>query len=361
MKKQATASPAYRKFVHDRDVALEAILNRSLMRMSDALGSALSRVEDAAYSAAQRMQDNFFTPEGSRITSIFENKMDHAFGGIYAYTIANLERLSRNAYLLSYVGETEAIARATHATLKYQDRKNPDRLLFTDNQPLTARVEYLFVKLKQRIMNAFRLASLQELEPSEFVEKVIDAFPKKRSIPTRKTILRDPKLREADQKPKADYSSGFIDDAEWQQIVDDYLAREIPTYPFRTPENASDKYYIPSRDEEVYVWEMEQEAIQSFVDDVRSGQVQAANDQGIKDFVWIAILDDRTDECCSWRDGLTVSEIESRLKTDKRGDECDAVTPPAHFNCRCSLAPITENVQEIPPPDAKEFDEWLLS
>jgi len=82
---------------------------------------------------------------------------------------------------------------------------------------------------------------------------------------------------------------------------------------------------------------------------------------GVKDLNWIAVIDDRTDDCCLWRDGLTTMEIEDELNGNHADDDCDATTPPAHFNCRCRLAPVTDDLPDVPASNQIDFEEWLDS
>jgi len=122
---------------------------------------------------------------------------------------------------------------------------------------------------------------------------------------------------------------------------------------------------IPTTEKDTwYVWEFERDLTNEFVKSVRTGQIAAANENGITDFVWIAVIDSKTDECCQWRDGLLISEIRERLGDHRDEDEAcniegDNLTPPIHFNCRCTLAPAAENIPDKPDTGAKSFDEWL--
>lgn len=52
----------------------------------------------------------------------------------------------------------------------------------------------------------------------------------------------------------------------------------------------------------------------------------------VEAYQWSAILDDRTSEVCQYLDG----------KIFEKGDEVDRLGPPAHFNCRSILVPITK-------------------
>jgi hypothetical protein len=119
---------------------------------------------------------------------------------------------------------------------------------------------------------------------------------------------------------------------------------------------------LPEGDK-IYGWELEQQLTHDFVKSVRDGQIDAANVNGINEFIWIAIIDQRTCElCCEWRSGLTTSEIEKTLADNPELKEhCDVVVPPAHFNCRCGIAPVAIDLEttDIQTTDAKEFDDWL--
>ncbi len=188
--------------------------------------------------------------------------------------------------------------------------------------------------------------------------RVASTFPKPKVVKRPKRVL--PGLTEAAKKTPELLSVGIIDDAEWADILDDYNKTYVPK--FRGPESVLDFWpKKKSDDEEVwYAWELERDLTQEFVQNVRDGQIDAANENGIDDFVWIAVIDDVTDECCRWRDGLTTSEIQSQLKGAHRDDECRATAPPAHFNCRCTLAPMLREA-DLSPPESNlaEFDEWL--
>lgn len=54
--------------------------------------------------------------------------------------------------------------------------------------------------------------------------------------------------------------------------------------------------------------------------------------QVVEAYQWSAVLDDRTSEICQYLDG----------KIFEKGNEVDRMGPPAHFNCRSVLVPITK-------------------
>lgn len=75
-------------------------------------------------------------------------------------------------------------------------------------------------------------------------------------------------------------------------------------------------------------------------------------DPALGDFVqglqWSSILDERTSEICTYMDGKTYASD---------SDVWDTIKPPAHFNCRSVLIPITEldgwDGQESPEPNVQ--------
>lgn len=70
--------------------------------------------------------------------------------------------------------------------------------------------------------------------------------------------------------------------------------------------------------------------------------------QIVEAYQWSAILDDRTSQVCSYLDG----------KIFKVG-ELEFLKPPAHFNCRCVLVPITK-FEEYKPNPKSDFDQDKL-
>ncbi len=132
----------------------------------------------------------------------------------------------------------------------------------------------------------------------------------------------------------------------------------------RGPNDTTLFYDIGDTDPELastrYTWEVEQEITEDFVKSVRDGTIDSAKEAGIEDFMWIAVLDSHTDECCKVRDGLSSSEIEKKIADGTiDGEECDAIVAPAHFNCRCDVAPMTNDLPETEASGLPDFNEWL--
>ena len=53
-------------------------------------------------------------------------------------------------------------------------------------------------------------------------------------------------------------------------------------------------------------------------------------------------------------DGKTITEIEAMTDGEQS-------TPPFHFNCRCTMAPMLDNMPELEQSNEEEFQAWLNS
>lgn len=157
-------------------------------------------------------------------------------------------------------------------------------------------------------------------------------------------------------------------EAAWDDMLDSYKKDFVPVW--RAPEYVVDipitdpTHQVTTGEDVWYAWEFERDLTNEFVKSVREGTVEAATENGVTDFVWIAVIDSATDACCRWRDGLLVSEIEKELGGHKDEDaECaledEGLVPPIHFNCRCTLAPATDNIPDKPDIDSPSFEQWL--
>lgn len=351
--------PAYRKFVHDRNLALEAIFHRAMLRLNANLARAL---DEMAATVARGLELNASWRE------IGEAIQNGAYPRSHECTLI-LQRMRKSIYLLSVVGEAEAIARAT-GKAKYHlsklDLVNVAARQAAFGGSLLDRMELAFQRIVRRVTDAVHVGQVNSETTAEILDRVRSAFPKGRIVSQHKRLVRNLKLQEADINSKPigqglDMSTGFVDDDEWESMVEDYLdeagliARggEI----VRRTEGE-----LEGESRTVYDWEVEREATHDFVEMVRQGQVDAANENGYTDFVWIAVIDNKTDECCLWRDGLLISEIEVQLNGAHSDDECEgATTPPAHVSCRCDISPVTDAIQDFETPPIGDFEEWLTT
>jgi SPP1 gp7 family putative phage head morphogenesis protein len=201
----------------------------------------------------------------------------------------------------------------------------------------------------------------------ETLEKLKAAFPAIKTIKyPRRTLVpskkigrvkeADPRIMELDND--TDVASGFVDDETWNDLVQAYLDEYVQTG------RTEGKIRFKAGDEREFVtrreWELERDFTHDFVSQVRAGQIDVARENGYNDFVWISVLDNKTDECCVWRDGKLTSEIEKSISQGK-DDECQTSVPPAHPFCRCDIAPVTEKIDDFKLPQIGDFEEWLTA
>ena len=342
-------SPIYRKFILERDRALEKILSNSNARITDYSRAAFREIESECALLCHRHEAKTY-PQATRVlVHQLGDRVSHSFYYLGVLIHRELKNLMRRSYVLASVGEAEAIARATGSG-KYKVDISRVKDVNQD------RIQYNLNSVKYKILKAFEQGLVLEEPTAEIMDRVRKSFPKVNQYAKPLRVLKP--LKESERDSKEDAAQGFVTDEEWGDVVKDYLSTYVPQYSSRG-DYVVDVKQDSGEYEERYGWEIEAETNHAFVDQVRSGQNDTANENGYTDMVWIAILDDRTDECCAWRNGLTSSEIEAKLEDEYSDDESDAIVPPAHFNCRCALAPYTEEMGEPEKVDFSDFDEWL--
>lgn len=385
-------SKAYRKFVLERDRAAETLHTLAQQRSADvmraSLASSLTVVKHSYPALVGRNQHQAVMSVQKELDRIWIFAAGE-FGRI-------LTRMRATTYTLARASETEAVAQVLKKPVMNHVTKEHVKKATSRDASAGGTVEARMIlytdRIKRRLINAIQSAALTRinlgdgksapLDQAEFLMRVYEAMPRPRVVEVPRRILK-PKLMEAAKpwpdKGLEDASVDMIDNETWDAMLEDYMTEYVPKW--RGPESVVDVPTTATRvrlgkatDAEVwYAWELERDLTQEFVQAVRDGQIDAANQAGITDFVWVAILDDKTcgtkradagpgeGGCCAWRDGLLVSEIEVQLQDKHADDECKTSTPPAHFNCRCTLAPATDNIPERPDDGAKEFEEWLNS
>lgn len=349
--KPLTESPRYTAFIRERDKALETLLLKSQMKITDILGGALQRVMEVVSYWYGQSKGNIFALRQ------VDSQIEQPFINIEHELVRVCEDLQRKSYLLSHAGEVEAMSRAIgkpkNLMLARGHGPKPENPNGGDWAP---RIHIYLKRIQNNISDAIKISAVSDEDLHEALDRI------RRSFPSLKRIKRPPRVLKSlteksynlgTQQNKSVLSVGFIDDTDWQDMVKDYKSDYIFTN--RGPDGVLDEEEaIPQ-----YEWELEQDMTQSFVHSVRDGQVDAAEANGIDDMMWISIIDASTDECCVWRDGLTSSQISLALANEHADDECDTDVPPAHFNCRCSIAPVTDDMPDTPPPDFGSFEDWL--
>ncbi len=381
-------NPRYKSFVNERDRALQVFHNKTQRIISDAMRGAFEDILLKIQALQPKLTGDLAVLNTGRVVAELDKIIARSFDYILPVIINRVQVMRKNSYVMANAGEVEAIGRSLGkeptAAIKREDADAEIDRESSAGGNLPQRLCLYFDRLRRKILDAVQMGIILQDERTDFMNRVYGALPKqkhyKRPEKVLKKVKESARLREqiifgagAANPVSSVWSmtTGFIDGPTWETMVGDYLEEYIPTN--RGPEGIVDidaisdvtKTFagkIPPVDrEQWYMWELERDITQEFVDSVRKGQIDAANENGITEFVWISIVDSKTDECCLWRDGLTTKEIATRLRSDKSSDPCKSVTPPAHFNCRCTLAGVTDALPEKPPPDLGDFDKWLTN
>lgn len=344
----------YRRFTDSRNKYAEVILDKYRAKISDALRPAFVLMAHA-----------YLSGNNKHTQHLLSYQMQHT-----AIQVAHLfMQMRRNVYILSTTSEAEVLSRITNK--KDQVVKLP-KIHEVINRPLAAggtvqgRVLHYLKNITRKLQAVSDLAELKGEKPDAI--DVQACFPRLKGF-RRKTELH--RLSEADRTRKPNVTTDSVSDAEWDDIVGDYQDEFLATN--RGPEGISSDSDIyashlatggrtaATYSDTTYDWELENDLTHDFVQTLRDGQNDAANENGIVDMLWVAILDNKTDECCVWRDGLTSTEIQTALENEHSDDDCRAIVVPAHFNCRCSMEPSTEDLPDAPESNKGDFDDWLNS
>lgn len=372
MKARLDQIPRYKKFVSRTDKALEQILWNTQTDVSRLSSEAFERVRAVcAHRYVLIPETDLFGGEASRHFAALDAQIEAIFKELAIHIVARVMRMRKHAYLLARLAEFEAIARA----VKHKGKPNIQDAIQKDDvdqamtrltdagHRLDLRIQLSLSRIKRKVMDALELARINQEKAPEMLDRIEKAFPKKVAYKRPPRILKP--LREADSdkpvKPSASsVQVNFMDGEEWSDFVQSYKDTELPESRFD-----KEKVTVGEGDREMYAWEIEQEITHDFVKGVRNAEGKAGEKgkaHGVEDFVWVAVLDERTDECCDWRHGLSTSEIEDKLSDEHDDDECQAIVPPAHFNCRCRLVAVAEvpEGEEI-EDEVAEVDEWLES
>ena len=363
MVKSAQNSRAYTSFITQRDKVLEALLQKTNERISDQMRRLLTRIlEIVSFRYGSIPHGSLVTTNAKYHLELMRHTINQDMVHIAHTITSDIITLKRRAFLLSAVGEAEAILRTTgkqtkiHITKQMLDKETETN---ANNEHIFDRVFHTLNVVSDRAMRALDASRIRGDDTKQALSNVAKTFPRRRTVKKHKKVLKS--LTEASFKRPDIEVQAYIPEDEWQAMVDDYLSEYEPQY--RSPDDVWDvKMPGDVGDEltEVYGWEMEQSITHDFVDSVRNGQSEAATQEGITDFMVIAVIDKTTcDDCCGEFgcvdfDGLSTTEITKMTKGEQ-----DA--PPFHFNCRCQMAPMLDNMPDLPQSNQEEFDQWLNS
>lgn len=361
-------STRYKSFVKDRNKEIERIALHTQTDISRLLFEVLDRL--TGFVSHMALEGRVSIHNLDYLTKQVDAYLWQQFNHLLPLLVARMKRMRRSTFVLTYFSELEAIARATKRTaaLSVHDFKtalhrqtHQETILGTE---LDTRIWQVLGQLRGTLLDAWRGALVREETPKDVVDALKRSYPQvnvfklpPRALkPMREAAISDHKEDKDKDKKEFEFYQGLTNDEDWELAVDAYRDTELPESRFD-----NHAYFDSDAGHFRYDWELEQDINDEFVKQVRDGQIQAANDLGIQEMVWVAILDNKTcDECCLPRNGKTTSEIEDMLASGELGDECDAVAPPAHPFCRCDIAPVA-STDEVEGPDWKSFNDWLDS
>lgn len=368
-------SLVYRKFINERDDALERILDSSRLRLTEITDQNLVRVIEIIKSRYDFANSGMFSYLSKQRFISIEHEIGREFETFTYRIFSELVSLRKKTYLLAFLGEHKAIDNSTTATVRPKltkhelDQKAVERRLFGDIDPVR-KISFELSKLKQKIINALEMSSLLEEDVNKAIGRVYLTFPKVKPLP-KKAALKRVKVTEADSidiNLKKGTTWGFeIDPNIWASLIEDYAKIYIPED--RSPASFFDiknPYTDEKMTDEVppeqryYEWEVTRDVNNDFVNQVRSGQIDAANQNGIDEFVVISIIDDKTcDSCCG---GVGCVDFHGRFTSEvEEMTDGEFSSPPYHFNCRCALAPASKDLEFKPDFTDEDFNKWLTT
>lgn len=365
-------SRSYKKFIKQRDEALENIFKNHSLRITDILDIYFFEV---LFTVQHKYPGLINNAMNRTMISMINDHLNIGSMQVIDKLVYNQKQMRKLSYVLAHAGESYAVSQiiGKEEYPKLTRQKIDEFVNRPSSSGISLRDQYksFFLKVKRDTIHAMELSAMFNEDIDKALGRVFLRFPKKKAFP-KSPKLRKVRTTESDSGINYGFKGGQsfeYDPTTWKEILDEYENEYIPVD--RSPEsffNLRDPFSDQPIAEEVkesdklYSWELEKEINHDFVQSVRSGQVEAANQNGIDDFVWISVLDQKTcEQCCVWRNGLLTSEIEKELDNNQDLREyCDAIVPPAHFNCRCSLAPASSDLEaEDTSSVEKEFNDWL--
>lgn len=348
----------YKKFIKDRDTALEHIYRNYQVDISNELNTFLLWLTDVIRSRLSRVIHNnnsvFFIPQTLKDLDKEYDKRKPLLVSKVTMTFAKMSHVTK---ALAFAAQAEGLARATGKVkhIKLENHKdNPLVNNFGDSVP--GRIELALDRMKRRIWDKIQLSMVDGSDLDTTMERILSAMPKQKvfKIQPRIKKLKEASYTDLDIKD-VDVLRGTIPDDLWDQILEEYkrdenIDRRGPEYLISGEQGSEDA---------VYEWEIEQQAADAFYSSVMQGDKQAADKSDV-DLIWIAVIDNRTGESDAWRDGRLLSEIQATIDEDGADPfDNDLLMPPIHQNCRCRVAPVTDELPEPRVIDNEDFDAWL--
>lgn len=351
-------SPRWRRFTTQRDQALERLLLKTRAKVSDEFRRAMNLTRDEIERMYPQMTLGDIDPHTIYRLRELESRLDSHFISVATLISQHWYQFRRQAFLLSFAAEQLAIINSgVDIPLKKINAGAVMTATYSNTMlgDIPSRTYYTLSKIRREIMTKLDLSRILQDDLQTALKRALSAFPSPQFLSQQRVFRR---IKEASAKESWDdrFDFDFMDPSEMEDLVNAYKEEFIPKW--RDPRAGELEAPVSVGDHEtyaVYPWELENEMTEDFVKQVRDGEHEAAKENGITDFVWVAVVDDRTDDDCLIRDGLLTSEIDETI-TDGLGS-----SPPIHFNCRCRLVPATDDIPEVPESNEVEFNDWLNS
>lgn len=343
----------YVKFTNDRDKFLEQILLNVRKDNAKIFSRAFYDVLKSGVYVFSHINDhNRFTHFSTEAKDIFENEVKQRLRQAVYECDPQLKKMQKACYIVSYHTVTEVIARLKGERIEAKTDFTPDL------NELNARMIAQTDKLAQKLTVEFQIASLKKETVEQFKERM------KLKLPARKLYKKPPpemkRLKEAvkidpdtGEEIEENPASAALDlesNEVWDEIISLYKSDELPA-------DRGSKETLG--EDEVYEWEVENEVAENFVDQIKDGEIDGAEEQGITDFIWIAVLDDKTREEHRLKHGLTSEEIAEKLDEEWDYFEDHSIVAPGGFGCRCRSAPYFKDLPDEPAIDYGDFNSWL--
>lgn len=360
----------YRSFVNERDKALEHILINAQLRISEASTETFIEILNLVkinYDMIAVADSHTFNK--NRLDQ-FEHALKNSLTKLGYEIFKHIVDLRKKTYILTYASEVQAVKQAvgvkTKAVLKRAELQSK-----AEDTKILKKLSYELSQLRRKIIGALEFAVVSGDDTKTAMARVYKSLPRQ-AVAGKRQALRKVKAREAvgyvfDVEKKGRNFSWEIDPYVWQLALDDYAENYLPTD--RSPAALFDlsdpNTGVKILDEvepanRVWAWQIEKDITNDFVKQVRDGQIQAAKDNGIDDFVVITVIDDKTCEHCCDEFGCVdfAGKLVSEVDKMTRGEQA---APPYHFQCRCAVAPASKGLQTDEAESEKEFEEWLNS
>lgn len=349
--------PSYRKFINDRDRVLEVFQRNCQKEISDITYDAFKHILFTINHRFRMVNDHTrFTSHGRMIIDSIGHETDAALRHLAHSMLGPIKTMRRLSVNLAVAAEFEAINRVIkHAVATPRRMRAPK--ISDDTSQLEARLYADLTRVRNKITNAVESGYVNKSTVDKVYDRVVKVLPKVKRFKVPPKELKP--LREATTPDDLEDSAtlDFMSDSEWRELIDQYKNEYIPKH-----RNLSFDAEIGEPElEEWYGWEIENAIADDFVNQIKDGQIDAANQAGISDLMWVAILDDKTRPEHRLKDGLTSSEIDAKLNNEWADFEDDSIVAPGGDNCRCRSVPFVPDLPEAPEVNYGDFDQWLNS